>query len=608
MALEQFNNGEQNSSVRTKLNAAISKVNQLDTVAEIHSEVLTFDKNKYTDTSISQSAVINYSLAASGHVDGTVIRHKILSDGVNQINFTLDFNVFGKSDNDIYPSGLHVFYFNYVGGDVDVSIPTYDGTAVADTTAPSTPTNLATTAKTETTVDLSWTASTDNVGVTGYKIYVDGVFNKEVAGTTGQVTGLTAGTAYSFTVSAIDAAGNESAQSTALSVTTTASASDTTAPTYITGYPTTANVADTTLDVQVQLNEIGKAYMVVLADAATAPTSAEVKAGTGAGGVAPISSGSVIVGAASTTYAIAASGLTASTAYDVYVVAEDDETTPNLQASPVLLDVSTKAAPTGYILDDYAGSLAAYSLRKLSANYTGFACKLIRSSDNATMDLGFDANGDLDTSSTAFTDFVGTAQKVGIHTWYDQSGNGRHKVIPTTTDVASAPVLVDETDGLIKVNTRASIYAKTSTTASASWQLWAPVTGLTTVSEFTVVKDGTTTSSIPVAQNSTADFAGAMASGSTAAPDAGVGTPSYYVGGTLLDAPTRGSLFTAVKDNVIKTLSITGLDLTNWTELGWKYPNSTWDSFQHEFERVYYPDSNNRTAIEANQKDYYGIV
>lgn len=131
---------------------------------------------------------------------------------------------------------------------------------------------------------------------------------------------------------------------TTQAITNNVAAADTTAPTYITGFPATANVLSTSFDTNVQLNEIGRAYMVVVADAAAAPTSAQVKAGLNSAGAAALKAGNVIVAAASTTYTIPTTGLTASTAYDVYVVAEDDEATPNLQATPVKLDVTTAAA------------------------------------------------------------------------------------------------------------------------------------------------------------------------------------------------------------------------------------------------------------------------
>ncbi|MEU0274697.1 cellulase family glycosylhydrolase, partial [Streptomyces sp. NPDC006307] len=91
-----------------------------------------------------------------------------------------------------------------------------------DTTAPTAPTGLTSTARTSSSVTLSWTASTDNVRVSGYDVYRGGtkVNAAPVTGTTYTDKGLAASTAYSYTVRARDAAGNVSTPSAALSVTT----------------------------------------------------------------------------------------------------------------------------------------------------------------------------------------------------------------------------------------------------------------------------------------------------------------------------------------------------------------------------------------------------
>jgi chitodextrinase len=94
--------------------------------------------------------------------------------------------------------------------------------AATDTTAPSVPTGLTATAASSSQTNLSWTASTDNVGVAGYRIYRGGTQIATTTGTTYSDTGLTASTTYTYTVAAYDAAGNTSAQSTAASATTTA--------------------------------------------------------------------------------------------------------------------------------------------------------------------------------------------------------------------------------------------------------------------------------------------------------------------------------------------------------------------------------------------------
>src|SRR6266850_1191845 len=92
---------------------------------------------------------------------------------------------------------------------------------VVDTTAPSVPGGLTAVAASSSQINLSWTASTDDVGVTGYRVFRAGTLLATLgAVTTYQSTGLTPSTSYSYTVQAIDAAGNASAQSASASATT----------------------------------------------------------------------------------------------------------------------------------------------------------------------------------------------------------------------------------------------------------------------------------------------------------------------------------------------------------------------------------------------------
>ncbi|MCP2027904.1 endonuclease I [Flavobacterium sp. HSC-32F16] len=103
----------------------------------------------------------------------------------------------------------------------------WGGTSSTDTQAPTAPTSLASTSKTSTSISLSWNASTDNVGVTGYDIYANNVFKTTVSGVSAAITGLTASTAYSIYVKAKDAAGNTSTSSNTISVTTDSSGTGT---------------------------------------------------------------------------------------------------------------------------------------------------------------------------------------------------------------------------------------------------------------------------------------------------------------------------------------------------------------------------------------------
>jgi chitinase len=112
------------------------------------------------------------------------------------------------------------------------------GTGGADTTPPSVPTGLSSPSKTSTSVSLAWNVSTDNQGgsgLAGYDVYRGGSLAGSPTATSFTVTGLSPNTTYAFTVRARDNAGNASAQSAALTVTTNAPASCNTLPSVPTG-------------------------------------------------------------------------------------------------------------------------------------------------------------------------------------------------------------------------------------------------------------------------------------------------------------------------------------------------------------------------------------
>jgi len=107
--------------------------------------------------------------------------------------------------------------FSY--GEVEDYTVTF-GASVPDTQAPTVPTGLSSSNITSSSATINWNASSDNVGVTGYEVYRNGSLVSTVTTTSYSATGLTAATTYAFTVKAKDAAGNKSAASSALNVTT----------------------------------------------------------------------------------------------------------------------------------------------------------------------------------------------------------------------------------------------------------------------------------------------------------------------------------------------------------------------------------------------------
>ncbi|WP_195574377.1 lytic polysaccharide monooxygenase [Paenibacillus sp. 1001270B_150601_E10] len=125
----------------------------------------------------------------------------------------------------------------------------FGGSNPVDNQAPTAPTGLASSNVTSTTAALSWNAATDNVGVTGYKVYRNGTEIASVSGSTLNytATGLTGNTSYTFTVRAVDAAGNTSPNSNAVVVNTPVPVVDTEAPSaptglHVMGTPTSTSV------------------------------------------------------------------------------------------------------------------------------------------------------------------------------------------------------------------------------------------------------------------------------------------------------------------------------------------------------------------------------
>ncbi len=146
-------------------------------------------------------------------------------------------------------------------------------------------------------------------------------------------------------------------------VTAALSTVDNTAPAFSAGFPKLANVDATQADLQVSMDEAGKAYYVVVPDGATAPTVAEVVAGANYGTVTLTASGTIDVTAGGGSYSATITGLTDKTNYDIYVVAEDDETTPNCQTEAVKVDLYTIRPPDVLLSADFetAGSLAPFT-------------------------------------------------------------------------------------------------------------------------------------------------------------------------------------------------------------------------------------------------------
>jgi chitodextrinase len=184
------------------------------------------------------------------------------------------------STSDLINTGTNVG-LPYSGSAPDIGAFEYGGTSTTptDTTAPTVPTNLSATGTTQTQTTLSWSASTDAVGVSGYRVFRNGTQIATSATTSYTATALTASTTYSFTVSAYDAAGNVSTQSTAVSVTTASNTN--TAPTSNAGADQTITLPTSSVtltgsgtDVGGSISSYSWTKVSTLAGTITSPSSA----------------------------------------------------------------------------------------------------------------------------------------------------------------------------------------------------------------------------------------------------------------------------------------------------------------------------------------------
>lgn len=224
-------------------------------------------------------------------------------------------------------------------------------TPAPDTTAPTAPT-LTSSGTTLTSTNLSWTGATDNVAVTGYDVYQDGVFKISTISTTLAVTGLSSSTTYAFYVQAKDAAGNISVASNTANVTTLTP--DTTAPTAPTVTASGTTQTTTNLSWSGATDNLGV-------------TGYDVYRGI------------TLIGSTTTATTFAVTGLTASTAYTFNVRAKDAAGNISLNSNTV--SVTTLAVSTvtycvskgNSTADEFINRVQLGTINNLSGNNSGYA-------------------------------------------------------------------------------------------------------------------------------------------------------------------------------------------------------------------------------------------
>lgn len=232
--------------------------------------------------------------------------------------------------------------------------------APADSAAPSTAT-LTASGTTVSSTNLSWTAATDNTGVTGYNVYQNGVLKTTTTTTSLAVTGLAATTTYNFYVTAKDAAGNVSAASNTVNV-TTLSLADTTAPVAPSLSASGITASSVTLTWTAATDNIGVIGYNIYQNGTLKTTT--------------------------TTTSLAVTGLAAATNYNFYVTAKDaagNVSTASNTISPTTLSTGIQYCNSnGGTNKEYINRVQIGTINNLSGNNNGYGNYTMQSTNLMT--------------------------------------------------------------------------------------------------------------------------------------------------------------------------------------------------------------------------------
>jgi hypothetical protein len=257
------------------------------------------------------------------------------------------------------------------------------------------------------------------------------------------------------------------------------------------------------------------------------------------------------------------------------------------------------------LLDDYPGAAAAYSLRLLDSTYTGSAIRVRRASDNAEQDIGFDGNGDLDTTALA-TFCSGTDGFVKI--WYCQSGNGNDAEQTTT---GSQPKIYDSSTGVITQNGKPAAswdgsndYLQTTYDNANNYTAFYVQTPVSGVAGQVIGRGDLGSRHVFGWNESNKAF---IYRGGSVAIEAS-GDASQYIG-YLLSQPSSSDCRVGYNGTTGTTSSLIGAELLYDMVIGAERSGAVLYGNSHIQEIIFYPSdqSSNRTGIETNINNYYSI-
>jgi len=267
------------------------------------------------------------------------------------------------------------------------------------------------------------------------------------------------------------------------------------------------------------------------------------------------------------------------------------------------------------VLDTYAGAAAAYSLRKIRNAYSGSAIRVRRSSDNAEQNIGFAANGGLDTATLLA--FAGSGNAF-VTTWFDQSGKANN-VVQTT---ASGQPQIVSAGAVITLNSKPTMYF------NGANSLGCTLSGVTL--------QGLTTSSLVVVGKTTVSSGSYQGGLINTWPDPGWGQIRCWIntgkvgymfgtgqsnGYNETVAGYSSFIYSIWKNGANEILRVNSSDLLSYTNkltslasgnqfmIGYTLIGSPLFHTGNISEVVYYPTNyiSSRSSIESEMNSYYSI-
>ena len=252
--------------------------------------------------------------------------------------------------------------------------------------------------------------------------------------------------------------------------------------------------------------------------------------------------------------------------------------------------------PDSFLLDDYPGAVAAYSIRKLSSTYSGSALRVRRAvAPFDEQDIGFDTNGDLDTAEIIS---FGGSDSLLVSAWYDQSGQSRHA---TQVTASAQPQIYDGT-AVITENGKPAVEFASDYIASAPFgaDVPQPTTYFITVNKTNhsgYLFERVGTSGRQAQGDSTWIFAGSVANGFY--PTSDLGSQRLFT--ALFDGASSISRMNGTATGSGNP----GTDGQGGIQIG--RPNQSLTGKVQEFVMYGADQTSNFTAIESNINTYFSI-